>query len=182
MDEAKITSDKYLAKKLRKLYFEKNRRWYKALKLRGLTTIVFVEFEVHQNRFTDIRACPAMPPLNSRDYIFEPADLIPPVGSQYLLHLFEHPEDYDRERTAYLRMPKKRGRLDAGVGYGISLVEGFLADRVWAFIVIIFVVGSLAFAVTWTCVKQDIQGAFGVAAWICTLAALTTGWVQTRLD
>lgn len=72
-----------------------------------------------------------MPPVTTGDYFFEPADLLPPVGSQYLLHLFKHPEDYDGELITYLRAPKRHGRLQLGVGYGINLVEGFLAGRVW---------------------------------------------------
>ena len=50
MSRHKITSDKDLAKALREHYFEINRKWWKRLKLRGLTTIEFVQFECHQNR------------------------------------------------------------------------------------------------------------------------------------
>lgn len=80
----------------------------------------------------DIRKCPDVPPLPTNEYSFEPGDLLPPVGSTYLLHLFKHPEDYDGEMITYLRSPKKHnGQLKYGVGWGINLVEGFLADRVW---------------------------------------------------
>jgi hypothetical protein len=50
------------------------------LRLRGLTTIEFVQLEVHQNRFADIRKCPDMPPVATGEYNFEPADLLPPVS------------------------------------------------------------------------------------------------------
>ena len=76
-----------------------------------------VQFEVHQNRFADFRKIPDLPPLGREDYCFEPADLLPPVGGQYLLHLFKHPEDYDGELITYLRAPKKQGRLQIGVGW-----------------------------------------------------------------
>ncbi len=126
-----IRSDKDLALSLRHHYFEVNKKWWRSLRIRGLTTIEFVQFEVHQNRFADIRKCPDVPPLSTSDYSFEPGDLLPPVGSQYLLHLFKHPGDYDGERITYLRSPKRNGRLKLGQGWGINLVEGFLADRVW---------------------------------------------------
>jgi hypothetical protein len=127
----KIRSDKDLALSLRDHYFQVNKKWWRSLRIRGLTTIEFVQFEVHQNRFADIRKCPDVPPLSTGDYDFQPGDLLPPVGSQYLLHLFKHPEDYDGELITYLRSPKRNARLQFGVGWGINLVEGFLADRVW---------------------------------------------------
>ncbi|RMY97122.1 hypothetical protein D0864_04905 [Hortaea werneckii] len=76
-----IRSDKDLAMALRNHYFEVNNKWWRALKLRGLATIDFVQFEVHQNRFADIRKSPDMP-LPGQDYAFEPGDLMPPMGSK----------------------------------------------------------------------------------------------------
>lgn len=176
-----IRSDKDLAMALRNHYFEINNKWWRALKLRGLATIDFVQFEVHQNRFADIRKSPDMP-LPGQDYAFEPGDLMPPVGSKYLLHLFKHPQDYDGEMITYLRIPKKNGRLGLGRGWGISLVEGFEASRVWTMFCIFFAVGSLVFGAVWASKKQDVQGAFGVAAWVCTLAGLALGWIQASLS
>lgn len=182
VNASRIKSDKDLALALREHYSHLNRKWFRALKLRGLTTIDFVQFEVHRNRFADIRKSPDMPSHKS-EYDFEPVDLIPPVGSRYLLHLFKHPEDYDGELIAYLRSPKRRSRLDFGVGWGINLVEGFHADRVWTLIIGIFVFGSVIFAVVWACKRDnDVQGAFGVAGWMVTLAALALGWAQAWLE
>ncbi|OMP86555.1 hypothetical protein BK809_0003725 [Diplodia seriata] len=177
---------------VRGLYAHINRfRWWWApLRLRGLASIDFVQFEVHRNRVVDIRKCPDMPPPVSKkamgqqgagqQYDFEPHDLMPPVGSQYLMHLFRHPEDYESECITYARAPKRRGaRLDGGVGWGVNLVEGFLADRVWALVMVFFVLGSAVFAVVWACRRgDDVQGAFGVAGWMLTLAALVVGWAQ----
>lgn len=121
-------------------------------------------------------------PLKGRpDYNFEPSDLLPPVGSHYLLHLFKHPEDYDGELITYLRAPKRNGRLQLGVGWGINLVEGFLADKVWIWMSAMFAFGSLVFGVVYAIKKADVQGAFGVAAWIVTLGALAAGWLQASL-
>ncbi|KAK0297232.1 hypothetical protein LTS00_003953 [Friedmanniomyces endolithicus] len=182
MDTHKIRSDKDLAMSLREHYFTVNKKWWRTLRLRGLSTIDFVQFEVHQNRFADIRKCPDVPMAGHSEYDFEPGDLLPPVGSNYLLHLFKHPEDYDGERITYLRAPKKTGRLQLGVGWGINLVEGFEASKVWLMISAFFATGSLVFAIAWAWKKQDVQGAFGVAAWVCTLAALVMGWFQASLE
>lgn len=187
----RIRSDKDLAMILRGHYEYLNRQWLKWTRLRGLTTIEFVQFEVHRNRFADIRATPSMPPASSsvndkspsqHPYTFQPVDLIPPVGSQYLLHLFKHPEDYDGELITYLRAPKRRERLEFGMGWGINLVEGFLAQKVWAVLMTFFGAGSAIFAILWTVKKDDVQGAFGVAGWIVTLAVLVVGALQAWLE
>lgn len=191
VNAGRIKSDKDLAIALRDHYEQLNRRWLKWARLRGLTTIEFVQFEVHRNRFADIRATPSMPPNSSstsksspseHPYSFEPVDLIPPVGSTYLLHLFKHPSDYDGELITYLRSPKRRERLEFGMGWGINLVEGFLAQKVWTCLMVGFGVGSAVFAILWTIKQNDVQGAFGVAGWVVTLAGLMLGGLQAWLE
>lgn len=121
------------------------------------------------------------PETPSVDYAFEPSDLLPPVGSAYLLHLFKHPEDYDSELIAYDRIPKRHVQLRLGVGWGINLVEGFLADRVWALVSIFFALGSVVFAIVWKLKENDLQAASGIAAWILSFSVLTFGWLQSFL-
>ncbi|EUC45147.1 hypothetical protein COCMIDRAFT_37109 [Bipolaris oryzae ATCC 44560] len=200
VNEGRIRSDKDLALSLREHYDQLHRRWYDWTRLRGLTTIEFVQFEVHRNRFADIRAAPSMPPKSATSsvsaaggpeksqgasqhpYTFEPNDLLPPVGSTYLLHLFKHPNDYDSELVTYLRSPKRRQRLEFGMGWGVHLVEGFLAQRVWAFTVGICGLSSAVFAALWAIMKEDVQGAFGVAQWVLGLAVLMVGGIQAWLE
>lgn len=57
-------------------------------------------------------------------------------------------------------------------------MEGFLADKVWIWMSVMFALGSLVFGVVYAIMKKDLQGAFGVAAWIVTLGGLGAGWVQ----
>ncbi|KAF2469045.1 uncharacterized protein BDR25DRAFT_289215 [Lindgomyces ingoldianus] len=208
VNKGKITSDKDLALALRAHYEHLNNKWLKWAKLRGLTTIEFVQFEVHRNRFADIRASPSMPPTSSttatsitsstsastsestseskfpstHPYSFEPIDLMPPVGSTYLLHLFRHPTDYDNELITYQRSPKRRERLESGMGWGLNLVEGFIAQKVWAVMFMGFGVGSAVFGIVWTVRLGDVQGAFGVAGWVVTLAGLVLGGLQAWLE
>ncbi|KAF2124379.1 hypothetical protein P153DRAFT_390417 [Dothidotthia symphoricarpi CBS 119687] len=199
VNEARIRSDRDLALVLREHYDQINRRWLSWARLRSLTTIEFVQFEVHRNRFADIRAAPSMPPVSAtsaapvsptneksqtpshQPYNFEPIDLLPPVGSTYLLHLFKHPTDYDGELITYLRCPKRRQRLEFGMGWGINLVEGFLPQRVWA-VAVVMGVGSAVFAILWTIKNGDIQGAFGVAGWVLGTTGLLMGAMQAWLD
>lgn len=196
VNEARIRSDKDLALVLREHYEQLNRRWLSWARLRGLTTIEFVQFEVHRNRFADIRAAPSMPPVSApvasptdekphspsqHPYSFESIDLLPPVGSTYLLHLFKHPTDYDGELITYLRCPKRRQRLDFGMGWGINLVEGFLAPRIWI-LGIVLGLGSAVFAILWTIKNGDVQGAFGVAGWVLGVTGLLMGGLQAWLE
>lgn len=191
VNAGRVKSDKDLALALREHYEQLNRKWLKWARVRGLTTIEFVQFEVHRNRFADIRASPSMPPKSStssttapseQPYSFEPVDLLPPVGSTYLLHLFKHPSDYDGELVTYLRAPKRRERLEFGMGWGINLVEGFLPQRVWMCLMCVFGIGSAIFAILWTVKAGDVQGAFGVAGWVVTLAGLILTGLQSWLE
>jgi len=185
VNSSKINSDKDLAISLGALHTQVNRnKWYKILKLRGLINIKFVQFELHRNRYADISCSPAVPnPHFPEGYEFTPHELTPPVGSNYLMHLFKHPEDYDDELITYLRTPKRRDRLEIGTGWGLQLVEGFLAERVWAMIAGLFVCGSLAFAIAWSTMRDgDMQGAFGVAGWMVAVAGLMITSVQGVVD
>ncbi|EMC93397.1 hypothetical protein BAUCODRAFT_150730 [Baudoinia panamericana UAMH 10762] len=171
-----------LADALQERYAKVNKQWYRRLRLRGLTSIEFVQFYMHKNRFADIRMCPDVPKGAHTDgYEFEPSDLLPPVGGRYLLHLFKHPHEYDGERVAYANIPKKTERLDYGIGWGIVLTEGFLPERVWLCIMLSMILFSLVFAIVWTIKMHDIQGAFGVASFTTTLAFVVVGFAQACL-
>jgi hypothetical protein len=65
VNAGRIRSDKDLALVLREHYEQLNRRWLSWARLRDLATVEFVQFEVHRNRFADIRATPSMPPVSA---------------------------------------------------------------------------------------------------------------------
>lgn len=99
------------------------------------------------------------------------------------MHLFKHPEDYDDEIITYQRTPKRRDRLEIGTGWGLELVEGFMAERVWGAFMSLLLIGSLVFAIVWACRKgDDMQGAFGVAGYIVGAGGLLVAWAQAVLD
>jgi hypothetical protein len=187
VNSSKINSDKDLAISLSSLHNQVNRgKWFKFFKLRGLINIKFVQFELHRNRYADISRSPAVPDVQTGEgstYEYAPTELTPPVGSNYLMHLFKHPEDYDDELITYLRTPKRRDRLEIGTGWGLELVEGFLAEKVWGAIAALFLLGSLVFAIVWSTRKgADLQGAFGVAGWMVAIAGLVIAWAQAVVD
>ena len=117
-----------------------------------------------------------MPPETRRDeYLYEPSDLMPPLGEALMTHWFYHPEEAWQIHYAYSLLPKKRkGELEVDlnqgprVGWGIQIIEGWMISRLWHLSLSLLVCGSLIFALCWTLLEHDIQGAFGVSAYIVT--------------
>jgi hypothetical protein len=130
-----------------------------------------------------------MPPEVLKDeYLYQPYDLLPPVGEALMTHLFHHPDHADTHAITCLRAPKKLHnqlrvcpRQGVGVGWGIHLVEGWLLNRVWSVALLVFLVGSLVFGICWATIRHDVQGAFGVSAWIVALVALVVGTIQAHV-
>ena len=137
----------------------------------------------------DIRKAPDMPPESRKeDYVYWPCDLLPPVGENLMAHLFHHPDEAHELGITCLRAPKKRkDKLiispaeGTTLGWGLYLVEGWAAFRVWMLVLMLFSVGSLIFGVCWAVLKHDLQGAFGVSAWIVSLGGLIFGTIQAGL-
>jgi hypothetical protein len=77
VNEGRIRCDKDPALVLRDHYERLNRRSFNWTRLRGFSKIEFVQFEVHRNRFADIRATPSMPPVSSRTRNRHPSTRIP---------------------------------------------------------------------------------------------------------
>lgn len=132
----------------------------------------------------DVSRSPAVPSFCYNDggsYEFQPHHLSPPVGSNYLLHLFKHPEDHDDEVIAYSSMPKRRDRLESGTGWGLELVEGFIPGKVWAALTVLLILGLLVFSLTCACTRGgDLQYASRVALSTTTVTGLSLVWAQVR--
>lgn len=103
-----------------------------------------------------------------------------------MAHFFHNPEHAMEASITCLRTPKKRkNKLEicpiqgTKVGWGIQIVEGWIISRIWLLALAFFLVGSLVFGVCWSIFEKDVQGAFGVAAYIVALLALLVGSVQT---
>ena len=121
------------------------------------------------------------------EYHYEPCDLVPPVGENLMAHYFHHPEDATKRFITCLA-PKRRKnkleicpRLGTNVGWGIEIVEGWIMGRIWLLDLAFFLVGSLVFGVCWTILKKDVQGAFGVAAYMVAFLGLVVRNIQMYL-
>ncbi len=101
-----------------------------------------------------------------------------------MTHLFHNPHEANEKAITYLRSPKKRKQklavcqqMGTNIGWGIHLVEGWAITRLWLSALAIFSC-SFAFAVAWSVLKDDVQGAFGIAGWFVGLATLGLGSYQ----
>ena len=136
-----------------------------------------------------MRKVPDMPSEAKKDeYLYQPCDLLPPVGENLMTHLFHHPHEANEKAITFVRSPKKRKQrlavcpqMGTNIGWGIHLVEGYAITKLWLLALAIFLISSLAFAIAWSVLQHDVQGAFAVAAYFVTLAALGVGTVQSYI-
>lgn len=190
MDVCTLLSDHVFFANLRNHYRSLRGRWVSILSLRQLRSIRFVKFEMYPSTLVDIRKTDDIPPETHKDeyrYRPIPADLIPPIGENHLLHLYDHPEDAEDTAVCLDRVPKKiRERLEVcpqrgtGVGWGIHLVEGLHWTKLWI-LGFVGVLVSIAFGIAWACMRNDVQGGFSIAACMMVGLTFTTGIVQAAL-
>jgi hypothetical protein len=86
------------------------------------------------------------------------------------------------------RLPKKlRERLrvcaaaSTGLGWGLSLEEGWDCKKMWKVAFGVFVLGSAVFGVLWTVFERSLQDAFAVAGYLVSFAVVTVGFTQAMV-
>ena len=107
----------------------KRRRWFT---LKQLTRIQFVQFELHKNELVDIQMTNVLPPKNREDYRCSPTppEIIPPVGKNLLMHLYEDAKDADDDALCLDRIPERlrellvRPQRGGGIGWDVHSKEG----------------------------------------------------------
>ncbi|KAL8716588.1 MAG: hypothetical protein Q9225_006098, partial [Loekoesia sp. 1 TL-2023] len=141
------SSDQQLFTELRQLFVQLKKAWWHNLSLKVVKSIRFVQFELHPKDLVDIRKVPDMPSeTRKEEYLYQPCDLLPPVGENLMTHLFHHPHEANEKAITFLRSPKKLKqrlavcpRMGTNVGWGIHLVEGWAITKVWLLALVIFV-------------------------------------------
>jgi len=191
MDVCTFLSDQLFFQSLRIHYHSMRGRWISFFSLKQLISLRFVRFEMYKSELVDIRKVDDIPPESSKDdyrYRPIPAELIPPVGPNHLMHLYEHPEHAEDDYTCLDRIPKKlreklylRPNRGTGLGWGIHLVEGLDWIKVWIFGSAGLLL-SILFGLTWSIVRADVQGGFGITACMMVLFVFTVGIVQAAFE
>jgi hypothetical protein len=149
----------------------------------------FNQFEMYSDNFADIQKTPSLPPENLRveySYTPMPADIIPPIGSNLLLHFYEHPDHASVLPTILKKFPRKlKNKLyvcpvkGSTVGWGILIAEGFNWFVFFVYSIIAFLTCLMA-GVIWAVLKDDVQGGFGIAGFLLTFFLFCGGLAHTR--
>ncbi|CAN9338657.1 unnamed protein product [Alternaria alternata] len=205
-----ITTDRALLCFLRKQYRLHRGRFLHALSLQSVKGISFVKFRLPIGGSVDVRhhdpccvadttgpkTCECIPPppkvepSPGAEYrcIPGPPATYPPIPPVYLASLFTCPTDVHEKDTWILdQLPKRTcGELKGQIGqpaegWGIYYDEGLDGDMLAWTILIVFLVASLLFGVLWSKFQYDIQGAFGVSAYMVACCAAVLPVIVTKL-
>ncbi|EKD20242.1 hypothetical protein MBM_02194 [Drepanopeziza brunnea f. sp. 'multigermtubi' MB_m1] len=162
-------TDKALSFIVRKSYYKLKRRVTRISPLRCLQGIQSVQFEMYKSELIE---------LKSRNvYKYTPPETIPPIGTNYLMHVFQHPDCAEEEPLCLSRFCK--GGIKPG--WGLQLIEGWDARKLWLLGFLLFGLGSLTVGVLWTVKSHSIQDAFSIASYMLAFGAMTVGTVQAFL-
>lgn len=160
--------------------------------LKTIKSIRFVRLEVYFQGLVDVRTTPDMPNESRRDeysYHPMPAEFIPPIGENHMMHLYTYPEEAGHTGICLGKIPKKIEGLDwlpthsqgSKVGWGLHFVEGLDVAKLWVLGFIGFII-SIMFGIAWSVIKDDMQSGFAVAACMLTGLLFTTGMVQAAYE
>lgn len=124
------------------------------------------------------------PPEKKSEYEWTAAKSNPPIGSSYLTHLLDCPEDAHDDRTCVDRIPKKMKDVlqfsygGENRGWGIYFEEEPNPATTFLFVSGIGVLASLVFGTWWNVGHHDMQGAWGVASYIIVVVNFVLFVVQ----
>jgi hypothetical protein len=103
--------------------------------------------------------------------------------------LLYHPSEAHEDDTWILnQLPKRICGLLQGApgepaqGWGVYYREGWDRELITLAIFLILVLATLLFGVLWSKYKFDVQGAFGVSAWVATLGGILITLLVPRLE
>jgi hypothetical protein len=106
---------------------------------------------------------------------------------QDLMHMLSSPQCINEQETWVLdQLPKRTiGELQACAGqpvegWGVYYQEGIDFDMIIGVVLVDFILASLLFAVLWTRLEMDIQGAFGVSSYMVTASGIFLAWMTSR--
>jgi hypothetical protein len=202
-----VKTDRALICYMRKQYACHRGHLLNVFGLKSVTGIFLVRFRLplggsvdvrdHDPCCTENKACECIPPLDKvepspgAEYrcIPGPPATYPPIPPEYLSMLFSCPS-YTHEADTWIldQLPKRTCGVLQGKagqpaeGWGIYYQEGWDRDLITVAVFLVFVLASLLFGVLWSRFQYDVQGAFGVSAYMITaggiLIALLASWAE----
>ncbi|KAI4656882.1 uncharacterized protein J4E78_006773 [Alternaria triticimaculans] len=152
----------------------------------ALADIIY-QFRLYHHRLVDIQEINDIPPAAQNceyDYSPMPADNVPPIGPNLLMHFFLHPDESPSFPVLLPSIPKrKNNRLEpcpvrgSNIGWGLDVVTG--VDELKLFgLALLGTLASIIFGLVWSVMKHDIQGAFAVAGFFFVIFTFTIASVK----
>lgn len=137
----------------------------------------------------DVTESPSIPCHPDRiDYSFEEQDSSPPLGSSILMHFFEHPDHADVLPVLFNMIPKRinehinpGGARGIPIGWGLRFIEGINYAAVFLCGCAAFIICAMVAAI-WSVVMRDVQGGFGIGAFLLTFLVFCVGSLYTSLS
>jgi hypothetical protein len=191
-DICDINNDHKFFSFLHEEYITLRKRWWTWISLWTLQSIKFVRFELYENALVDVKKLDEVPPP-TKDYEYRhgppnPPELNPPLGSNFLMHLFKHPELAGTRRHCLKKVPRKlRSRLavigeeDDAVGWGLQFIEGWSKKRLMYMTALTFGVGSFVVMVSVSMLGHDIQNAAAIASFMLSFVTIGIATAQAAL-
>ncbi|RYO23747.1 hypothetical protein AA0111_g8946 [Alternaria arborescens] len=201
-----ITTDRTLLRFLQRQYATHRGRFLNIARLKTVQRIVFVKFRLPMGGSVDVqhhlyciadpanwKYCECTPPPNKvgveYEYSPSPPKTHPPIPPEYLASLFTCATDVHEEDDWILnQLPKRTCGVLQGQkgqpaeGWGIYFLEGWDREIISLLILFIFFLASLLFGVLWWNFQFDLQGGFGVSAYMMAVCTIVVSVVVTRLE
>jgi hypothetical protein len=189
-----VTTDQEMLCFMRQQFARYRGRFISMLSLKRVKGIFFVKFQLPMGGSVSVQshaqcpaACECIPPSSkvepSATAEYEcfpvPPKTLPPIPPEYLAMLFYCPlEVHEEDMWVLNQLPKRTcGRMQGAPGqpaegWGIYYQEAWDRELITVAVFVIFVLASSLFGVLWSVYKFDVQGAFGVSAWMATLGGI----------
>ncbi|KAH6838570.1 hypothetical protein B0I37DRAFT_409119 [Chaetomium sp. MPI-CAGE-AT-0009] len=194
IDVSTASSDAQLFDRIRERYREVRSFRTKYFLLKPVD-VHFVQFSVEDRHRVGIldkpMAIPSIAEMAAEGYTYYPCPLRPPpIPANIFLHHLSKPGRHPKLVWGS-RIPQKLDRSilqiqtpnDLVTGWGVHIIEGLNKTAVLLCSLVGLLI-SMIVAVVWAVVKDDVQGAFGIGAWLTSVEAIVvmlvvTQWLET---
>ncbi len=132
-------------------------------------------------------AIPSKNDMAKEGYGYHPCPMNPPpIPANIFLHHLLHQEGHRRLLWGS-RMPKKlyssimqtSSADELVTGWGIHIIEGANKFAVLLSMLVILMASAI-FSVTWAVLRDDIQGGFGIGAWLTSVQTIALMMILTK--
>jgi hypothetical protein len=189
IDVSSVTSDGQLFHLIRQRYHDVRRFRVNYFLLRPVD-VHFVQFSVEDRYRVGICATPMAIPsetdMKTRGYTYNPYPLDPPlpIPTEAFLHYLSKPDPHKRLSWGK-RIPQKLGSSillqppdDLVIGWGLHIIEAL--NKVTVLLCVLAgVTVSGIIATAWSIARDDVQGGFGIGAWVSSVLAIVLALVIT---